>query len=188
MIDFQTGSQRVTGKTTGVVFVLILSALMAVTSLSTDIYLPAMPIMAKDLQGGFLSYPAEPSYEIRLENPITQPINSNSLHTLAAQSVLLPAYSLFRKHVQDGDRKYIPAPHELPGFPNARPVAGKTPNGSGKLRRRWKDERGIILEWDSKKGEIEKYTKTGKHLGAFNPITGEQKKGPTKGRSIKEYL
>ncbi|MFS2225100.1 multidrug effflux MFS transporter [Pantoea sp. B65] len=51
MIDFQTGSQRVTGKTTGVVFVLILSALMAVTSLSTDIYLPAMPIMAKDLQG-----------------------------------------------------------------------------------------------------------------------------------------
>jgi DHA1 family bicyclomycin/chloramphenicol resistance-like MFS transporter len=35
---------------------------MAVTSLSTDIYLPAMPVMAKDLQGdaeptitGFLS-------------------------------------------------------------------------------------------------------------------------------------
>jgi Bcr/CflA subfamily drug resistance transporter len=32
-------------------FLLILSALMAVTSLSTDIYLPAMPVMAKDLQG-----------------------------------------------------------------------------------------------------------------------------------------
>jgi len=30
---------------------MILSALMAVTSLSTDIYLPAMPVMAKDLQG-----------------------------------------------------------------------------------------------------------------------------------------
>ncbi len=32
-------------------FIAILSALMAFTSLSTDIYLPAMPIMGKDLQG-----------------------------------------------------------------------------------------------------------------------------------------
>ncbi|MDI3441779.1 MULTISPECIES: multidrug effflux MFS transporter [Erwinia] len=38
-------------KTTGFAFVLILSALMAVTSLSTDIYLPAMPVMGNDLQG-----------------------------------------------------------------------------------------------------------------------------------------
>jgi len=38
-------------KTTGLPFIIILSALMAVTSLSTDIYLPAMPVMAKDLQG-----------------------------------------------------------------------------------------------------------------------------------------
>lgn len=38
-------------KTTGLTFIIILSALMAVTSLSTDIYLPAMPVMARDLQG-----------------------------------------------------------------------------------------------------------------------------------------
>ncbi len=38
-------------KTTGLLFIMILSALMAFTSLSTDIYLPAMPIMAKELQG-----------------------------------------------------------------------------------------------------------------------------------------
>ena len=38
-------------KPTGVVFVIILSALMAVTSLSTDIYLPAMPQMNSDLRG-----------------------------------------------------------------------------------------------------------------------------------------
>ncbi|MFJ5470785.1 multidrug effflux MFS transporter [Pectobacterium carotovorum] len=38
-------------KTSGLFFIAILSALMAFTSLSTDIYLPAMPIMAKDLQG-----------------------------------------------------------------------------------------------------------------------------------------
>jgi MFS transporter, DHA1 family, multidrug resistance protein len=36
---------------TSVWFLLILSALMGFTSLSTDIYLPAMPQMAKDLQG-----------------------------------------------------------------------------------------------------------------------------------------
>lgn len=35
----------------GPLFVAILSALMAFTSLSTDIYLPAMPVMASDLQG-----------------------------------------------------------------------------------------------------------------------------------------
>ncbi|EGT0665031.1 multidrug effflux MFS transporter [Citrobacter werkmanii] len=36
---------------TGLTFILILSGLMAFTSLSTDIYLPAMPIMAADLHG-----------------------------------------------------------------------------------------------------------------------------------------
>ncbi|WP_269975613.1 multidrug effflux MFS transporter [Dickeya lacustris] len=40
-----------TVKTTGLLFIMILSALMAFTSLSTDIYLPAMPVMAKDLRG-----------------------------------------------------------------------------------------------------------------------------------------
>lgn len=38
-------------KTTGLPFILILSALMAFTSLSTDIYLPAMPRMSADLRG-----------------------------------------------------------------------------------------------------------------------------------------
>ncbi|MDE9616827.1 multidrug effflux MFS transporter [Citrobacter portucalensis] len=36
---------------TGLTFILILSGLMAFTSLSTDIYLPAMPTMAEDLHG-----------------------------------------------------------------------------------------------------------------------------------------
>ncbi|MFU2317015.1 multidrug effflux MFS transporter [Rahnella sp. PCH160] len=51
MTGSQARSQIVTTKTTGLTFVLILSALMAFTSLSTDIYLPAMPQMATDLQG-----------------------------------------------------------------------------------------------------------------------------------------
>jgi len=51
MTDSQAHTPLATPKTTGFTFVLILSALMAITSLSTDIYLPAMPVMAKDLQG-----------------------------------------------------------------------------------------------------------------------------------------
>lgn len=46
-----TRSQSFTVKSSGLPFILILSALMAITSLSTDIYLPAMPIMARELHG-----------------------------------------------------------------------------------------------------------------------------------------
>lgn len=51
MTPSQAGALMATRKTSGFLFVAILSALMAFTSLSTDIYLPAMPIMAKELQG-----------------------------------------------------------------------------------------------------------------------------------------
>ncbi|WP_410014522.1 multidrug effflux MFS transporter [Sodalis sp. C49] len=40
-----------TSHNTGLLFIVILSALMAFTSLSTDIYLPAMPAMSADLRG-----------------------------------------------------------------------------------------------------------------------------------------
>ncbi|MBA0034871.1 multidrug effflux MFS transporter [Pantoea sp. BIGb0393] len=46
-----TRSQSFTVKSSGLPFILILSALMAITSLSTDIYLPAMPLMAQELHG-----------------------------------------------------------------------------------------------------------------------------------------
>ena len=51
MIDSQARVQTTVSNTSSLTFVIILSALMAVTSLSTDIYLPAMPIMAKELHG-----------------------------------------------------------------------------------------------------------------------------------------
>ena len=51
MTPSQALSPPAAGKTTGLSLVLLLSALMAITSLSTDIYLPAMPVMATDLQG-----------------------------------------------------------------------------------------------------------------------------------------
>ena len=49
MLNQQARTQSATAKKTALSSLLILSALMAVTSLSTDLYLPAMPLMAKDL-------------------------------------------------------------------------------------------------------------------------------------------
>lgn len=50
MLNLRAETFSTTAKKTGLTFLLILSALMAVTSLSTDIYLPAMPLMALTIQ------------------------------------------------------------------------------------------------------------------------------------------
>ncbi|NMD61880.1 hypothetical protein FEZ60_00975 [Rhodococcus sp. MS16] len=54
---------------------------------------------------------------------------------------------------------YYPAPRHLPGFPNAKLV--KRMNE----RKRWKDDKGNIYEWDYQHGAVEKYNKNGTHLG-----------------------
>ncbi|MEU9128779.1 colicin E3/pyocin S6 family cytotoxin [Kitasatospora sp. NPDC048540] len=76
----------------------------------------------------------------------------------------------------------VKAPATLPGFPGARSVRAKTPvQGGGGKRARWEDGKNIY-EWDSQHGEVEKYNKQGKHLGAYDPDTGNQLKGPVPGR------
>lgn len=77
--------------------------------------------------------------------------------------------------------KYIPPPQTLPAFPDAVPVKGK----GG--RKRWKDSKGNIYEWDSQHGKVEIYDKTGKkHKGEYDPDTGEQTKPPEKGRTTEK--
>ncbi|WP_328528974.1 colicin E3/pyocin S6 family cytotoxin [Nocardioides sp. NBC_00368] len=77
---------------------------------------------------------------------------------------------------------YVPAPSTLPGFPGAQRAKPMTPvQGGGGLRKRWTWD-GNILEWDSQHGEVEMYNKRGKHLGAYDPETGNQVKGPEAGR------
>lgn len=77
---------------------------------------------------------------------------------------------------------YVPAPKELPGFPGARRVKPKTAvKDGGGLRARWESGK-TILEWDSQHGEVEMYNKRGKHLGAYDPNTGAEIKGPVAGR------
>ncbi|WP_223480656.1 MULTISPECIES: colicin E3/pyocin S6 family cytotoxin [unclassified Pseudomonas] len=51
------------------------------------------------------------------------------------------------------------------------------------MRRRWKDRKGRIYEWDSENGRVELYDKQGKHLGEFNPDTGERTKDAEPGRT-----
>lgn len=97
-----------------------------------------------------------------------------------------------RPHMPNPHMGYHPAPNNkiLPGFPDARPVNGRTPkrNGGG-IRRRWELSDGKILEWDYQHGSVEMYSRNGKkHLGEFDPTTGLQLKGPIKNRSVHEYL
>jgi len=43
---------------------------------------------------------------------------------------------------------------------------------------------GIIYEWDSQHGTVEKYDKRGAHLGEYDPNTAEQTKPADPSRSV----
>jgi len=73
---------------------------------------------------------------------------------------------------------YVPAPQELPGFPEARRII---PKGR---RRRWIDGRGRIYEWDYQHGTVEVYDRRGHHLGEFEATTGRQLKEADPSRTI----
>lgn len=66
----------------------------------------------------------------------------------------------------------VSPPEDLPSFPDAFKVRGKTPMFRGKTRRRWKRQDGSILEWDYQHGRVEMYNSHGKHLGEYDPDTG----------------
>ena len=85
------------------------------------------------------------------------------------------------------NQKYHPNPKlvDITGISGLKPAKPKTPvQGGGKLRARWKDPDGKIYEWDSLHGELEKYDRRGKHLGAFDYKTGEQIKPAEPKRKI----
>lgn len=105
-----------------------------------------------------------------------------------------PVFVKPRQGVKEYGHEYHPAPKtdEIKGLGELRPAPKKTPklNGGGK-RARWVGDKGkTIYEWDSQHGELEGYRASdGQHLGAFDPNTGKQLKGPDpKGRNIKKYL
>lgn len=73
---------------------------------------------------------------------------------------------------------YIPAPERLPGFPDAERTE---PKGR---RRRWIDGEDRILEWDYQHGTVEMYDRRGRHLGEFDPNSGQRLKPPDRTRRI----
>ena len=74
-------------------------------------------------------------------------------------------------------------PRDLPGFPHARRAQPKTRFAAGR-RARWRDSNGDILEWDARHGRVERYNARGKHLGEFDPETGEQLSPPDPTRKV----
>ncbi len=103
-------------------------------------------------------------------------------------SEIEPLYAVFNK--PSSDLKFVPAPKgipPLPAFPDAVKAKKKTPiQGGGGLRERWKDKKGRIYEWDSQHGNVEVYSKQGKHIGEFNHITGQQTKDADPKRKIEK--
>lgn len=98
-----------------------------------------------------------------------------------------------RKGVKDYGHEYHPAPktEDIKGLGELQEGKPKTPKqgGGGKRARWYGDKRRRIYEWDSQHGELEGYRASdGEHLGAFDPKTGNQVKGPDPKRNIKKYL
>ncbi|NWB98500.1 S-type pyocin domain-containing protein [Pseudomonas gingeri] len=107
---------------------------------------------------------------------ITFPINSG----------LRSIYVVFSKPLA-GDHSYHQAPKGLVAFPDAvRDKVKGSVQGGGKKRTRWKDRKGRIYEWDSQHGAVEMYDKQGRHLGEYDPDTGEQTKPAKPGRKVEK--
>jgi hypothetical protein len=79
---------------------------------------------------------------------------------------------------------FVPAPKNLSGFGKLQRAKPKTSvQGGGGLRKRWKDSKGNIYEWDSRHGTVEMYNKRGVHLGEFDDA-GNRVGDAIKGRTV----
>lgn len=117
-------------------------------------------------------YPPTKAADGILVNPVYPPEYRDFILVFPADSGVRPLYIVVSTRA--GDHEYHPAPDVLPAFPDAKIVGRKTAvQGGGAKRKRWKTAKGIILEWDSMHGTVEKYDSRGKHIGEFDPNTGE---------------
>lgn len=130
--------------------------------------------------------PTEKAAQI-LVNPIYPPQYRDFILVFPVESGVRPLYVVVnepRKGLKNPDFGYYPAPktEDITGFPGLIEQKRKTRkrNGGG-LRERWKDAKGKkLFEWDSEQGELEVYRYSDvKHLGSFDPYTGERR-GPAK--------
>lgn len=129
-------------------------------------------------------YPPTKAADGIIVNPVYPPDYKDFILVFPVGSGVQPVYIVLSVA---GDLKYYPAPTALPAFPDIKPAPMRTSvRGGGKKRRRWKDPSGRIYEWDSQHGKVELYTKQGKHLGEYNPETGEQTKPADPARRVEK--
>ncbi|WIE50940.1 colicin E3/pyocin S6 family cytotoxin [Pseudomonas sp. GM17] len=126
-------------------------------------------------------FPPTEAAERIIVSPIYPPEYRDFILVFPPGSGVQPLYIVLSTPVSG----YVPAPSALPGFPDAIRAKRKTSvQGGGGRRKRWKTAKGLILEWDSQHGAVEMYDKHGRHLGEFDPLTGEQTKAANKARSV----
>lgn len=127
-------------------------------------------------------YPPTERADSLIVNPIYPPEYGDFILVFPAVAGIAPLYIVLSLPTE---HSYYPAPKGLTAFPDAQVTPRKTPiKGGGGLRKRWKTKDGTIFEWDSQHGAVEKYNKRGKHLGEFDPKTGEQTKGADSSREV----
>ena len=127
-------------------------------------------------------FPPTKNADAIIVNPIYPPDYKDFILVFPADSGVLPLYIVLNVP----GYKYYPTPKSpLIAFPDAIRGRSKTSlQGGGGLRPRWNDPSGDFYEWDRQHGKLEKYNKRGKHLGEFDPNTGEQTKPADKTRRV----
>uniref|UniRef100_UPI00035E90DD colicin E3/pyocin S6 family cytotoxin n=1 Tax=Pseudomonas psychrophila TaxID=122355 RepID=UPI00035E90DD len=127
-------------------------------------------------------FPPTKNADTIIVNPIYPPDYKDFILVFPADSGVLPLYIVLNVP----GHKYYPTPKgPLIAFPDAIRGRSKTSlQGGGGLRPRWNDPSGDFYEWDRQHGALEKYNKRGKHLGEFDPNTGEQTKPADKTRRV----
>lgn len=143
---------------------------------------------ASDNRDTILVHPIPEGTDTQIEGyPVGEDIETEDcILVFPADSGLSSLYLVFSRPL-NSDYSFHPAPKGLVAFPDAVKVDFKTRvQGGGGARRRWRDGKGRIYEWDSQHGTVEMYDKQGKHLGEFDPVTGEQTKPAKPGRKVEK--
>ncbi|MCU1756905.1 colicin E3/pyocin S6 family cytotoxin [Pseudomonas helleri] len=126
-------------------------------------------------------YPPTKAADALIVNPIYPPDYKDFILVFPADSGVAPLYVVLNVP----GHGYHPAPNALPAYPDAKVAKRKTSvRGRGAKRKRWTIDSGKILEWDLQHGAVEMYDKRGRHLGEFDPNTGEQTKSADTNRRI----
>lgn len=142
----------------------------AVIGASTSVTTPAAALVAL-ASGGTLALPAG-GLAVSVDALAMALGGSLLLHG----GLMMATASKGLQEGRPGDWRYHKSPDSLDAFPGAKRVSPKSRNQGGKMRARWEDADGTIYEWDSQHGTVEKYNRRGKHLGEYDPKTGQQTK------------